>query len=154
MKLNKLSMKKLLIIILSVFVLVPIVLMLLGYDKTISEGFFNMTDDGYGDNYTVPTTKITAINAPKAGSNIGEISNNSYDVESGDKLYCVLGDISCANGFTATSKGTDGDGVELYECKSGTTVDNTQASCNNSMFSGSAPFLSTNTNSVNFYKLL
>ena len=144
MKLNKISMKKLLIIILSVFVLVPIVLMLLGYDRTISEGFFNMADDGYGDNYTVPNTKITAIDAP-------EISNNSYDVESG-KLYCVLGNIKCANGFDASLVNTDIDGINVYTCVSNNVIDNTQASCDNSIFSGSAPFLSTNTNSVNFYK--
>ena len=46
MKLSKSFMKKMLILILSVFVLVPIILMVFGLDKPMYEGFFNMGTDG------------------------------------------------------------------------------------------------------------
>jgi len=159
MKMNKLFMKKLLIIILSVFILVPIVLMLFGYDKNISEGFFSMENDGYTES-SVPTTKITAIYAPgktaanAASVNVGDISHSSYpDVSNGiDKLYCVLGEIDCADGYDASLVETTSDGVKIYTCKSTDgTIDNTKASCKKSIFSGTKPF--NGNSSVNFYKI-
>ena len=160
MKMNKIFMKKLLIIILSVFVLVPIVLMLFGYDRTISEGFFNMADDGYDG--SVPTTKITAIYAPgktaadASSVSVGDISHETYpDVtKDTDKLYCVLGEIECADGYDASLVETTADNVKIYACKStdgSDTVDNTKASCKNSIFSSSQPF--NGSSSVNFYKI-
>ena len=151
MKLSKSFMKKMLILILSVFVLVPIILMVFGLDKPKYEGFFNMATDGYGDE-TVPDPYITAINAPQIGDSIGEISNNMYTgVNSGDKLYCVLGNITCEGVYTASMETTDIDGIKVYNCVSGDIVDNTMAKCNESIFSGSPPFNSSNTNAVNFY---
>ena len=135
MKLNKISMKKLLIIILSVFVLVPIVLMLLGYDRTISEGFFNMADN----DVTLKNPSITGLVAPVAGSNAGEISNNSYDVSSGN-LYCINGNITCANGYDVSLVSTGTDGIDIFQCISGATIDNTQASCNSSIYSGGSSY--------------
>lgn len=152
MKLSKSFMKKMLILILSVFVLVPIILMVFGLDKPMYEGFFNMDDDGYGSSATTPSDEIIAINAPGIGSATGEISNNRYTgVETGDKLYCVLGNITCEGGYTASMETTDSDGIKVYNCVSGNTVDNTMAKCNGSIFSGS-PFNSSNTNAVNFYR--
>ena len=46
----------------------------------------------------------------------------------------------------------DSDGIKIYSCVSGSTVDNTMAKCNGSIFSGSPPFNSSNTNAVNFYR--
>lgn len=153
MKLSKSFMKKMLILILSVFVLVPIILMVFGLDKPMYEGFFNMDDDGYGSSATTPSDEIIAINAPGIGSATGEISNNRYTgVETGDKLYCVLGNITCEGGYTASMETTDSDGIKVYNCVSGNTVDNTMAKCNGSIFSGSSPFNSSNTNAVNFYR--
>ena len=153
MKLSKSFMKKMLILILSVFVLVPVILMVFGLDKPKYEGFFNMDDDGYGSSATTPSDKIIAINAPLIGSATGEISNNLYTgVDDGDKLYCVLGNITCEGGYTASMETTDSDGIKVYNCVSGGTVDNTMAKCNGSIFSGSTPFNSTNTNAVNFHR--
>ena len=119
MKLSKSFMKKILILILSVFVLVPVILMVFGLDKPMYEGFFNMEDNGV----TVTDPRITALVAP-VGSNAGEISNNSYDVESGN-LYCINGNITCANGYDVGLVSTGADGINVYTCVSN-NVDNTR----------------------------
>ena len=155
MKLSKSFMKKILILILSVFVLVPIILMVFGLDKPMYEGFFNMDSDGYGDGASPPADadKITAIKAPGVGDAPGDISNENYTgIASGDKLYCVLGDITCADGYDASLVDTV-DGVNTYVCKNSNnnTVDNTKATCNNSIFSDSAPF--NGNSSVQFFKI-
>ena len=153
MKLSKSFMKKMLILILSVFVLVPIILMVFGLDKPMYEGFFNMDDDGYGSSATTPSDEIIAIKAPGMTGGVGGISNENYTgVEDGDKLYCVLGNITCQGGYTASMEPADSDGIKIYSCVSGSTVDNTMAKCNGSIFSGSPPFNSSNTNAVNFYR--
>ena len=59
MKLSKSFMKKL-ILILSVFVLVPIILMVFGLDKPMYEGFF-YGDDGYGSSANSPSNKISQL---------------------------------------------------------------------------------------------
>ena len=74
MKLSKSFMKKMLILILSVFVLVPIILMVFGLDKPMYEGFFNMGTDGYDSEDDVPATKITGIRAP------GMDGSNGYEI--------------------------------------------------------------------------
>ena len=139
MKLNKSLMKKLLIIILSVFVLVPIVLMLFGYDKTISEGFYT------------PETDLT----DKTGSgkmNYVKIENGirtAYGItdNSGDKVYCIFGDISCQTGIAKETGETDSYGNKKIICeKNGGGGEEYQAAkCINSIFDSQ--------NSHTFYKL-
>ena len=156
MKLSKSFMKKILILILSVFVLVPVILMVFGLDKPMYEGFFNMGTDGYDSEDDVPATKITGIRAPGmdgSDNGYGDISHSSYKKinPNHSKLYCILGDISCSNGYTRTADGSH-NGVSMFKCESGGTVDNTMAKCSGSIFSGLTPFNSTNTNAVNFYR--
>ena len=156
MKLSKSFMKKMSILILSVFVLVPIILMVFGLDKPKYEGFFNMDTDGYDNEVDIPTPKIKGIRAPGMNVNdnsYGYISNADYKGinPNHSKLYCILGDISCTNGYDISSDGTHR-GVSMFKCISGSTIDNTMAKCAGSIFSGSPPFNSSNTNAVNFYR--
>lgn len=149
MKLSKSFMKKMLILILSVFVLVPIILMVFGLDKPKYEGFFNMGTDGYDSDSDVPTTKITGIRAPGMDVNdnsYGYISNADYKGinPAKSRFYCILGDISCTNGYTRTAD-VSHQGVSMFKCISGGTVDNTMAKCSGSIFSDAAPFKGNNT---------
>ena len=101
MKISKSFMKKLLIIILSVFVLVPIVLMLFGYDKTISEGFYTPTTPGSDMDLTDKTGagKMNYVVIGNGDKNVyANRSGNDKikDTKGTDsKLYCIFGDISC-----------------------------------------------------------
>ena len=101
MKINKSFMKKLLIIILSVFVLVPIVLMLFGYDKTISEGFYTPTTPGSDMDLTDKTGagKMDYVFINDGDKNAyARVSRNDKIKETNgpnSKLYCIFGDISC-----------------------------------------------------------
>tara|TARA_B100001287_G_C22622332_1_gene500741 strand:- start:294 stop:1208 length:915 start_codon:yes stop_codon:yes gene_type:complete len=140
MKINKSFMKKLLIIILSVFVLVPIVLMLFGYDKTISEGFYT------------PSAEADLTDKTGAGKmnyvGIGNGIRNSYGIphNSGSKVYCIFGDISCQTGTAKETGETDSYGNKKIICEKNDGSEVHQAAkCINSIFDSQ--------NSYTFYKL-
>ena len=113
MKLNKSFMKKLLIIILSVFVLVPIVLMLFGYDKTISEGFYTPTTPA-SDMDLTDKTGAGKMNYVGIGNGIKDAYDISYEL--GDRVYCIFGDISCQKGIAKETGTTDDYGNKKIIC--------------------------------------
>ena len=118
MKLSKSFMKKILILILSVFVLVPIILMLFGYDKTISEGFYTPTTPSNDMDLTDKTgagkMDYVVINDNDKNSYARQAENDEIKETNGtdSKLYCIFGDISC-----------NLSGYELVDHRSGQTDD-------------------------------
>ena len=127
MKLNKSNMKKILILLLTVFLLVPIVLMFLGHNQ-IHEPY---------DGYVNDNTKIQALDIN--GLNLTDGGDISYTGVSGEKLYCIGGNLSCIDGYVPHEKGTDTYNHPVYECKNedDDTVDNSKGRCRNSVFTGS-----------------
>ena len=143
MKINKSFMKKLLIIILSIFVLVPIILMLFGYDKTISEGFYTPTTPGSEIDLT-DKTGAGKMNFIKIGSSI----KTAYGISKklGDKVYCIFGDISCQKGIAKETKEVDDYGNKEIICENNSGRRIYQAAkCINSIFDSQ--------DSYTFYKL-
>lgn len=124
MKLSKSIMKKFLILLLGVFVVIPIVLMVVGMSSYAREGFFNMKGDkNYKSDMKLSAIDISGIEL--SGGNLTETITG----KEGDKLYCVFGNITCAEGWDVSCVGTDEDDNSMCQCISGTTIDNTHASC-------------------------
>ena len=113
MKLNKSNMKKILILIFTVFLFIPIILMLFGYSH-IYEKF-----DGY--NMDDKNTNIDALDID--GVTLEDDNGDSYTGKADEKLYCIGGNISCDGNYKAKQKKdgednniTDDNGNPVYQC--------------------------------------
>ena len=155
MKINKSFMKKMLILILSVFVLVPVILMLFGYDKTISEGFYTPTTPGSEIDLTDKTGdgKMDYVvinsggrNAYKLMSNDGPNDICSNEITGYKKIYCIFGEISCnLPDYDVSYTGqTDDYGNKRVRCVNDASFSH-NLKCVNSIFDEK--------NSYTFYKL-
>ena len=92
MKLSKSFMKRLLIIVLSVFVILPVVLMIVGVPKTL-EGFYTLPT---GSGKTLTGFDISGLTLYQ-----GDVSYTGLE---GEALYCAYGDISCSDASYSTVK--------------------------------------------------
>ena len=124
MKLNKSNMKKILILLLTVFLFVPIILMILGYNQ-VHEPY-----DGYVNN----NTKINALDID--GVKLHDDGDISYTGQAGEKLYCVGGNLSCVDGYAPHQIDTDTYNHPVYQCKNEESIDNSKGRCRNSVFTG------------------
>ena len=109
MKISKTFMKRLLIIVLCVFVILPMILLFLGVSKK-PEGFY-VKD---GANQTIAGFDISGLFL----SDGRQIVTMDPVSEPGQASYCTSGVLSCRNpGFTLTNIGAkDSSGNSIYKC--------------------------------------
>jgi hypothetical protein len=137
MKLTKSFMKRLLIIILSVFVILPMILIVFGVPKTL-EGF-----------YTVPSGSqqiLTGFDISGVTLYDGDVS---YTGAVGEALYCAYGDISCTNSDYTLTNTRDVSGVSLYQCVN--SSDSTDICANVTICNSSIALKGTSINSSSLY---
>lgn len=145
MKLSKSFMKKLLILILIAFVVLPIVLMVLGYPKNITTEPFTVpasseyykvkdgetirTDD---NGYSFHGVDISGIDISLSDTN----TDISLSGVSGEALYCINGTLSCTGSGTELSFNNT-TGLYSYYCydSAGTQSTTSHATCSDSVFS-------------------
>ena len=132
MKIDKLFMKKMLVIILVAFIIVPIIFMIFGINKSVKEGFytFDKSEEKMGKVYNA--LDVSGMNVNVNGTTI------SGGVD--DYMYCVFGDISCVPGYDLDIQKVTINGVEInkHQCISGGSHDPTKAVCNNGLFNNSS----------------
>ena len=144
MKLSKSFMKKLLILVLTAFVVLPIVLMVLGYPKNIitepltvpasselykeKDGETIRTDD---NGYSFHGVDISGVTIPLSDTN----TDISLTGLSGEALYCINGVLSCTVTGTDLSF-NDSTGLYNYYCNEtgGTQSTTSHATCTDSVF--------------------
>lgn len=144
MKLSKSFMKKLLILVLTAFVILPIVLMVLGYPKNIttepftvpaSSEYYEMKDGetiNKDDNgYSFHGVDISGIDISLSDTN----TDISLSGVSGEALYCINGVLSCTVAGTDLSF-NDSTGLYSYYCNEtgGTQSTTSHATCTDSVF--------------------
>ena len=143
MKLSKSFMKKLLILVLTAFVVLPIVLMVLGYPKNITTEPF--TVPASSEYYAMKDTEeINSFDGVDISGVTIALSDTNTDISlsgvSGEALYCINGVLSCTdNGLTELSLNNTS-GLYNYYCdnKDGTGASTTShATCENSVFTSS-----------------
>lgn len=111
MKLSKDFMKRILLIILACFVILPFVLMYFNTNVPI-ESFDGMADGDY--NTTIEGADISGFTLTSGG--------NSYTGASGEAIYCIGAPVSCNDeGYTKTKVRTDALNKNIYQCISGGT---------------------------------
>lgn len=138
MKLSKSFMKRLLIIVLSVFVILPVILMIVGVPKTL-EGF-----------YTLPTgSGKTLTGFDISGLKVYD-GDASYTGLPGEALYCAYGDVSCTNSDYVLKNTRDASGIKLYQCVNST--DETDICANITICDSKITLKNGGTDSVSLYE--
>lgn len=111
MKLSKDFMKRLLLIILACFVILPFILMYFNTNP-IHESFDGMEDGDY--NTTIEGADISGYTLSSGG--------NSYTGASGEAIYCIGAPVTCEDAsYIKTEARTDALGINIYQCISGGT---------------------------------
>lgn len=139
MKLSKSFMKKLLILVLTAFVILPIVLMVLGYPKNITTEPFSVPSES--DYYEMKDTEaINSFDGVDISGISISLSDTNTDISltglSGEALYCINGVLKCTETGTDLSL-NDSTGLYSYYCNEtgGTQSTTSHATCENSVFS-------------------
>lgn len=138
MKLSKSFMKKLLILVLTAFVVLPIVLMVLGYPKNITtEPFTVPASSEYYD--MKDTEEINSFDGVDISGITIALSDTNTDISlsglSGEALYCINGVLKCTE--TGTDLSVNETGLYGFYCNdsAGTQSTTSHATCENSVFS-------------------
>ena len=109
MKLSKDLMKRLLLIILACFVILPFILMYFN-TNLIHESFDGMEDGDYDT--TIEGADISGYTLTSDG--------NSYTGVSGEAIYCIGAPVTCEDAsYIKTEVRTDALGINIYQCISG-----------------------------------
>ena len=138
MKLSKSFMKKLLILVLTAFVILPIVLMVLGYPKNITTEPFSVPSQA--EYYTMKDTEaINSFDGVDISGISISLSDTNTDISltglSGEALYCINGVLKCTE--TGTDLSVNETGLYGFYCNdsAGTQSTTSHAICENSVFS-------------------